>query len=241
MRTTRISWRAAVVLVAVVLVSMVAGAALRGAGDKPTTTAASGREAGAQATASHDGGDGGRAQEGASDRTSADGVDVGFARDEAGAVAAAVSFARAAQNWLYLSDEQVAASAGSVTVPEARDRLVGELVDQVGLLRDELVEASGTVWFVMAPLATRVDSYSPDRAVVRVWLVRVLSADAVAVPQSGWQTLRFELAWHDGDWRIADTAEIEGPTPQLEAGLQPWSARYLDQELEGFTRTGATP
>jgi hypothetical protein len=93
----------------------------------------------------------------------------------------------------------------------------------------------------MAPLATRVDSYSPARAVVRVWVVRVLSADGVAVPQSGWQTLRFELAWQDSDWRIADIAEVEGPTPQLEAGLQPWSARYLDRELDGFTRIGATP
>jgi hypothetical protein len=219
---------------------MVAGAALRGAGDGPATTASNDHAAGSQSTVSDDG-DGGRADEEIGDRAPADGLDVGFARDEPGAVVAAVAYATAAQDWLYLSDEQVAENAGAVTVPEARDRLVGELVDQVGLLRDELVEASGTVWFVMAPLATRVDSYSLERAVVRVWVVRVLSADGVAVPQSGWQTLRFELAWHDGDWRIADTAEIEGPTPQLEAGLQPWSARYLDQELEGFNRIGATP
>lgn len=237
MRPGRISWRAAVALVAVVVVAMVAGAALRGAGD-PTNTAAAGRSPENERNAgSGSGGDDG----GSPDRSrgSGDGVDVGFARDEAGAVEAAVEYATAAQNWLYLSDEQVAESAGAVVVPEVRDDLVAELVDQVGLLRDELAESSGTVWFVLAPLATRVDSYSPDRAVVRVWQVRVLSADGVAVPQSGWQTLRFELAWNDGDWRIADTAEVEGPTPQLEAGLQPWSASYLDRELEGFTRVGA--
>ena len=241
MRTTRISWRAAAVVAAVALVAMVAGAALRGAGENPPTAPPNAEAASGQATASSDEGDGGRAEEGAGPRAPADGVGMGFARDQAGAVAAAVSYATAAQNWLYLSDEQVADSARAVTVPEVRDLLVGELVDQVRLLRDELVEASGTVWFVMAPLATRVDTYSPERAVVRVWLVRVLSADGVAVPQSGWQTLRFELVWHEGDWRIAETAEVEGPTPQLEAGLRPWSARYLDQELEGFTRIGATP
>jgi hypothetical protein len=235
MRSTRISWRAAAVVAAVALLAMVAGAALRGAGEQPRTMAPTGQEA----TVSP--GDGGRAEDAVGARTQPGGAGAGFARDEAGAVAAAVSYATAAQNWLYLSEEQVAESAGAVALPAARDRLVGELVDQVGLLRDELVETTGTVWFVMAPLATRVDSYSPGRAVVRVWLVRVLSADGVAVPQSGWQTLRFELAWHGGDWRIADTAEVEGPTPQLEAGLQPWSARYLDQELEGFTRIGATP
>jgi hypothetical protein len=237
MRSTRISWRAAAVVAAVALVAMVAGGALRGAGEQPHTTAPTGQEAAVSA----DDGDGGGAEEAAAARTQPGDVGAGFARNEAGAVAAAVSYATAAQNWLYLSDEQVADSAGAAAVPAVRDRLVGELVDQVGLLRDELVETTGTVWFVMAPLATRVDSYSPGRAVVRVWLVRVLSADGVAVPQSGWQTLRFELAWHGGDWRIADTAEVEGPTPQLEAGLQPWSARYFDQELEGFTRIGATP
>jgi hypothetical protein len=239
MRSTRIPWRAAAVVVAVAVVAMVVGAALRGAGDQRHAPAPSATASGLAATSTDDRGD--RAEEVVSARAETGGVGVGFARDEAGALAAAVSFATAAQNWLYLSDDQVAERAGAIVVPEVRDRLVGELVDQVRLLRDELVEASRTVWFVMAPLATRVDSYSPQRAVVRVWLVRVLSADGVAVPQSGWQTLRFELAWHDGGWRIAQTAEVEGPTPQLEAGLQPWSARYLDRELEGFTRIGATP
>jgi hypothetical protein len=239
MRRAGISWRAAAAMGAVAVVAMVAGAALRGAGEEPPTSSPGGSPASGQAVSPS--GDGGRGKGGAGAQARTGGAGVGFARDEAGAVAAAVSYATAAQNWLYLSDEQVAESAGAVTVPEARDRLVGELVDQVGLLRDQLVEASGTVWFVMAPLATRVDSYSAERAVVRVWLVRVLSADGVAVPQSGWETMRFELDWHDGDWRIADIAEVAGPTPQLEAGLQPWSAGYLDRELEGFTRVGAIP
>jgi hypothetical protein len=237
MRPGRISLRAAVALVAVVVVAMVAGAALRGAGES-SSTAGAGRSPVTERAAGSGAGDGGG---GDPDDRHDTGVEGGFARDEAGAVAAAVEYTTAAQNWLYLSDEQVAESAGAVVVPEVRDDLVSELVDQVGLLRDELAESSGTVWFVLAPLATRVDSYSPDGAVVRVWQVRVLSADGVAVPQSGWQTLRFELAWDDGDWRIADTAEVEGPTPQLEAGLQPWSASYLDRELEGFTRVGALP
>jgi hypothetical protein len=219
---------------------MVAGAALRGAGE-PSGTAESGRSS-ATERSTRSGSDGGDREDGGhEDDRNGTGVEGGFARDEPGAVAAAVEYATAAQDWLYLSDEQVAERAGAVVVREVRDQLVADLVDQVGLLRDELAESSGTVWFVLAPLATRVDSYSPDRAVVRVWQVRVLCADGVAVPQSGWQTLRFELAWDDGDWRIADTAEVEGPTPQLEAGLQPWSASYLDRELEGFSRVGVLP
>jgi hypothetical protein len=170
-------------------------------------------------------------------RSSVNGVGMGFERSEAGAVAATVSYAGAAQSWLYLSDEDVAASAEAVIAPHARDRLVGQLVDDVRLLREEIRDASGTVWYVVSPLATKVDAYSSSRAVVRVWLVRVLSADGVAVPQSGWQTLTFELEW-GGDWLVTAVSEADGPTPQLEAGDRPWAASLLDETLAGFVRVG---
>lgn len=171
------------------------------------------------------------------------GVGVGFTRDEAGAVAAAVSYATAPQSWLYLSDADVAAGVAAITVPEARDELAGDLVQEVRLLRTELEKASGTVWFVVSPLATRVDDFDDEsgRAVVRVWSVRVLSAEGVAVPQSGWQTTSVRLRWHDGDWKIVSTDDADGPVPQLEVGLQPWAADYMGAELEGFVRVGATP
>jgi hypothetical protein len=170
------------------------------------------------------------------------GVGVGFPRDEAGAVAAAVSYARAPQSWLYLSDDDVTAGVAGIVVPEARDELAGDVVQEVRLLRTELEQASGTVWFVVSPLATRVDDYDEDsgRAVVRVWSVRVLSAEGVAVPQSGWQTTTFRLRWHDDDWKIVSTHDADGPVPQVEVGLQPWTADYLGDELDGFVRVGAT-
>jgi hypothetical protein len=171
------------------------------------------------------------------------GVGVGVTRDEAGAVAAAVSYATAPQSWLYLADEDVQAGVEEIVVPEARDELTGEIVQEVGLLRTELAKASGTVWFVVSPLATRVDDYDDESggAVVRVWSVRVLSAEGVAVPQSGWQTTTFRLRWHADDWKIAETHDVDGPVPQLEVGLQPWTAHYLGAELDGFVRLGATP
>jgi hypothetical protein len=171
------------------------------------------------------------------------GVGVGFPRDEAGAVGAAVSYSMAPQSWLYLSDEDVRAGVDAIVVPEARDELAGDVVQEVRLLRAELERASGTVWFVVSPLATQVDDYDDEsrRAVVRVWSVRVLSAEGVAVPQSGWQTTTFRLRWHDDDWKIVSTHDADGPVPQLEVGLQPWTAEYMDDELDGFVRVGATP
>jgi hypothetical protein len=171
------------------------------------------------------------------------GVGVGFTHDEAGAVAAAVSYASAPQSWLYLSDEDVTAGVAGIVVPEARDEFAGDVVQEVRLLRTELEKASGTVWFVVSPLATRVEDYDGEsgRAVVRVWSVRVLSAEGVAVPQSGWHTTTFRLRWHEDDWKIVSTDEADGPVPQLEVGLQPWTADYVGIELEGFVRLGTTP
>jgi hypothetical protein len=178
---------------------------------------------------------------GPSDMTA--GVVVGFSRDEAGAVAAAVSYTTAPQSWLYLSDQDVRAGVEGIVVPEARDELAGDVVQEVRLLRTELEKASGTVWFVVSPLATRLEDYDDGsgRAVVRVWTVRVLSAEGVAVPQSGWQTTTFRLRWQDDDWKIASTHDADGPVPQLEVGLQPWTSDYMGAELEGFVRVGTTP
>jgi hypothetical protein len=152
-----------------------------------------------------------------------------------------MSYATAPQSWLYLSDEALTASVAEVTVPDARGEITADVAQKVGLLRDELTDASGPVWYVVSPLATRVEDYADDRAVVRVWVVRVLSAEGVAAPQAGWQTLTLNLRWHSGDWKIAATEEVDGPVPQLEVGLQPWGADYLAQQLEGFYRVGATP
>jgi hypothetical protein len=222
------------VLAGVALVALIAGAALRGSTSRPPPSRTP------RPVAVPDGSAGEGSLEGPGPGETVDGVGVGFARSEAGAVAAAVSYAAAPQSWLYLSDEQVTASAQAVTLPSARDELVPRLVEDARLLRDEMRKAAGTVWFVVAPLATRVETYGDTRATVRVWVVRVLSADGVAVPQSGWQTLTFALEWAEGDWRIATVDETDGPTPQLEAGLQPWAADYLADELTGFRRVGAS-
>lgn len=171
---------------------------------------------------------------------SAGGVGVGFSHDEAGAAAAGLSYAAAPQSWLYISDREIAEGVAAVTIADAREEITADVSQQVGLLRDELTNASGPVWFVVAPLAHRVEDYTGDRAVVRVWVVRVLSAEGVAMPQAGWQTVTLHLRWHGGDWKIASIDEEDGPTPQLETGLEPWAADYLAERLEGFSRVGAT-
>lgn len=229
-RSGPVGWRHGVIVLAVLMLGFGLGAMLT---DREASQPSRGAQPRAAPAADSP-------DEGPGPREMVDGVGVGFSHDEAGAVAAAVSYTIAPQAWLYLSDETVRSSAEARTIPAARADLVPDLVADARLLREELSEASGTVWFVVAPLATKVDNYRDDEARVQVWATRVLSAAGVAVPQAGWQTLSFELIWSDGDWRIGGVDEAEGPTPQLEAGLQPWAADYLDQELQGFVRLGTS-
>lgn len=164
------------------------------------------------------------------------GMPVGFAHDEAGARAAAMTFAAASQRWLYLEDAAVEAAVAAISTPTAAPRLAREVLDEVRVARESLSQTPGRVWWIVRPLAVDVEAFAPDRATVAVWTVTVLSASDVALPQSDWTTVTLDLAWHDGDWRVDGTADAPGPTPMLGPRDQPWQPEPFDDALAGFER-----
>lgn len=168
--------------------------------------------------------------------TSPGGEPVGSDRSEAGAVAAAVGYAGASQRWLYWTDEQITAAVTDVATPNAADRLTGEILGDIGAARDELVESPGRVWWLVQPLAWRVARYSPEGATVEVWLMTLLSASDVAVPQTEWLTATLELEWLEGAWRLESVREAPGPTPMTGPRDEPWEPEPFDDALAGFTR-----
>lgn len=165
----------------------------------------------------------------------------GAARSEAGAVAAAVSYAGASQRWLYSTDAQIAAAVAEIATPDSVDRLAGEILGDIGSARDDLVESPGRVWWLVHPLAWRVDRYDADEATVEVWLMTLLSASDVAVPQTEWLTATLELEWVDGGWRLDAVRETPGPTPMIGPRDDPWEPEPFDEALGGFTRLGSEP
>jgi hypothetical protein len=172
----------------------------------------------------------------------ADGRSAGAAdsdSDKVGAVAAALDLAAAAQDWLYLSDEDLETAVRAVAAPTSADRLVEQTIAEVGLARDALARSPGRVWWVVSPLASRVDTFTPGRAQVSVWTVSVLSAADVAMPQSDWTTTVFDLEWDGSRWRLVAAFDTPGPTPQLAGRDEPWEPEPFDDSLVGFTRVGA--
>jgi hypothetical protein len=156
--------------------------------------------------------------------------------DEEGAVDAALTYAVAPQEWLYLNDDQIRTSLEEITAPDDVDRLATEVIAEVSSARSRLVEASGPIWWIVHPLASRVDRFSPAEATVSVWIFSLLSAADVAMPQTEWTTSTFRLEWSDDGWRVAEVTDTVGPTPAVGPDDQPWEPEPLDDALKGFRR-----
>lgn len=153
----------------------------------------------------------------------------------------ALALATAPQTWLYLDDTELERQVRAVAAATSADAFVDEVLGEVGAVRDALLSSPGRVWWIVRPLAWRVDSESERRAQVSVWTVSVLSAADVAMPQSEWQTTSFDLILEDGEWRLVDTRETPGPSPQLGGRDSFWEPEPFDDALDGFTRVGEEP
>lgn len=153
----------------------------------------------------------------------------------------ALALATAPQTWLHLDDTELERRVRLVAAPTSADALVDEVLGEVGAVRDALLSSPGRVWWIVRPLAWRVDSESERRAQVSVWTVSVLSAADVAMPQSEWQTTTFDLILEEDEWKLVDTREIPGPSPQLGGRDSFWEPEPFDDALDGFTRVGEEP
>ncbi len=109
---------------------------------------------------------------------------------------------------------------------------------QLDQLRAVLAPGTGPTRYLQAVLATRLDTFAPDRAAVSVWSVGVLSRMGVAAPQAGWSTSVFDLVWERGDWKVAAETITAGPAPALNDGTAPATSEDLAAALDGFVPWG---
>jgi hypothetical protein len=165
----------------------------------------------------------------------ADGTPAGFERSRDGARAAAIAYtATLSQRLLYLEPDAAEAAVRAVAAEASADTLTNDVLAGLRTVREPLATGAGATWWVVEPLAAKVEAYTADRARVSVWVVRVLSRQRVVVPQSSWVTETVELVWEGGDWRLWSDESTPGPTPVLDGSDVPASAAELDTELTGF-------
>lgn len=85
-----------------------------------------------------------------------------------------------------------------------------------------------------APLAYRVVSYTPQKAVISGWGVALSGNTVGLAPHADFQTATSTLVWSDGDWKLAGGQAVEGPTPSLIRGATPTPAGRLVPRIAGL-------
>jgi hypothetical protein len=152
-------------------------------------------------------------------RLGAGGVGVGYAHTRGGALAAAARYQQAFADPAILRPgelrqriETVAAPGYASAMSAANEPGARRLAR--GALGEGLRSKLPTAYFAV-PVSYRLLSYTPRRAVIRLWGFTVLGNASTAEPGAYFGTSRMELAWLEGDWKIAATRAAFGPTPRL--------------------------
>jgi len=151
-----------------------------------------------------------------------DGVGVGYARSQEGAVAAAANFTRVLSSDLILDTRQRRAAIDVLAAPEARGRLQKTFDQAVASLRQGLgmtgpAARDAQVLLRATPVGWRVQDYGAGSAKVAIWVTSVGGSTGGATGQvpirEAWGTTTVTLRWVGGDWKQVDSTTVDGPVP----------------------------
>jgi hypothetical protein len=151
-----------------------------------------------------------------------EGVGVGYARSQEGAVAAAANFTRVLSSDLILDTRRRRAAIDVLAAPEARGRLQRTFDQAVASLRQGLgvtgaAAEDAQVLLRATPVGWRVEDYGGGSAKVAIWVTSVGGSIGGAqgpVPiREAWGTTTVTLRWAGGDWKQVDSTTVDGPVP----------------------------
>jgi hypothetical protein len=149
------------------------------------------------------------------------GVGIGYARSQQGAVAAAANFSSVLSSALILDDARRRAAIDTLAAPEAKAGLQKSFDEAVTSLRKGLGVTAANADDVQVlmranPVGWKVDQYGDGTARVAIWVSGVTGAVGVNPPapiREGWGTTTVNLRWVKGDWRLVDSTTVDGPLP----------------------------
>jgi hypothetical protein len=150
------------------------------------------------------------------------GVGVGYARSQQGAVAAAANYSSVLSSALILDTAKRRAAIDTLAAPEARADLQNTFDLAVASLRKGLgVTGAGAddvqVLMRANPVGWKVDDYGDGTARVAIWVSGVTGSIGGTGPpapiREGWGTTTVNLRWVKGDWKLVDSTTVDGPLP----------------------------
>lgn len=151
-------------------------------------------------------------------------IAAGFAHDQQGAQSAAANYAVALVSAEILKPDRRAEIVRQIFVANR----VGELeakfnqaydkafLDKVGLDQSGNAAAGMTYVSRTAPVGTKLTAYSGEAATVEVWCTGVFGTAGVSSTNpvsNDWFTMKLNLKWASGDWKVDSFAQEDGPAP----------------------------
>ncbi|MCA1220208.1 hypothetical protein [Streptomyces sp. 8L] len=153
-----------------------------------------------------------------------DGVPVGYAHNQTGAVQAAINYQMARSSHSYFTDEKGRHKTLAVmmTSQALRRQIHNDDTGMQQVLTSLGVDSSDDNELVArgAAMGTRVTTYTDQVATVDVWmagLIGVTNKNAPMPVSASWTTYTMTLQWQSSDWKISAITSVNGPTP-LDAG-----------------------
>ena len=162
-------------------------------------------------------------------------------RTQEGARAATLAYAAGVQqDVVYQPDAEARAVLASWMAQGVDPAELDRTAEELEATRKALMASRGQVWWVVSPLAARVGSFTPDRAQVSVWLVKVLASGRAGsggyIPTSGWLTATVDLVWDaERGWSVWGTTSTPGPVPGPTIGERPATSEELTRTLDRFS------
>ncbi|WP_367125005.1 hypothetical protein [Streptomyces phytohabitans] len=152
------------------------------------------------------------------------GIPSGFARSEQGAQSAAANYAVALVSADIVQPGARSGIVRRIFLPDAAPAMEAKLdkaysaasLDKLGLEEDGTAKSGQSYVSRAMPVGTTVKAFSGGAAKVDVWCTGVFGTaggDSTNPVTSDWFTMKIDLRWADGDWRIRAYTQQEGPAP----------------------------
>ncbi|MEV2247671.1 hypothetical protein [Streptomyces sp. NPDC049970] len=149
----------------------------------------------------------------------------GFAHDQQGAQSAAANYAVALGSAEMFDKNLRRAITAAVYAPEVAAARQDDLdavysgdafLTSIGLNPDGTAPTGLTFISRSNPVGSKVEKFGGDSASIAVWYSALfgLAGEGSKNPVSeSWYTNTFELRWTNGDWKVTDFTQKDGPTP----------------------------
>ncbi|OEV06047.1 hypothetical protein [Streptomyces oceani] len=173
------------------------------------------------------------------------GIPSGFAQSEQGAESAAANYTVVlGGTGMYSNDVRASIVDAVYTSDAAADReddlaqVYGDekFLKRIGLEEDGTAPEGMSFVSRMIPVGTKTLDYSSSGATVSVWyssLFGLTGEESKNPVTESWYTNTFTLEWDDGDWKVADFEQKEGPAP-VGRDQRAAPGKKMKEAVEGF-------